>query len=30
MSIFDADETWGADATEGLVAVVAGELYEWA
>lgn len=30
MSIFDADPTWGADATEGLVAVAAGELHEWA
>jgi hypothetical protein len=30
VSIFDADATWGADATEGLVAVAAGELHEWA
>ena len=30
MSIFDADTTWGADATEGLVTVAAGELQEWA
>lgn len=30
MSIFDADPTWGAQATEGLVTVAAGELHEWA
>lgn len=30
MSIVDADLTWGAHATEGLVAVAAGELHEWA
>jgi hypothetical protein len=30
VSIFDADPTWGAEATEGLIAVAAGELHEWA